>query len=112
MKTTIKFIHQTQQQILVVWNLLLNGAESIEGEGTLDLTVKTIKNKWVTVGISDSGCGMDDKTIQAIFNPFFTTKIKGSGLGLAIVKKLGYEAIIVDEAGRVASTKGISLQER
>ena len=72
----------------VVWNLLLNGAESIEGEGTLDISVKPIKNKWITVEIADSGCGMDNKTIQAIFNPFFTTKPEGTGLGLSIVYRI------------------------
>ncbi|BBO73914.1 hypothetical protein DSCW_13310 [Desulfosarcina widdelii] len=72
----------------VVWNLLLNGAESIDGEGTLDINVKAIKNKWIAVEIADSGCGMDDKTVQAIFNPFFTTKPDGTGLGLSIVYRI------------------------
>ena len=72
----------------VVWNLLLNGAESIDGEGVLSLSVKTKKNKWVTVEIADSGCGMDEKTIKDIFNPFFTTKPDGTGLGLSIVYRI------------------------
>lgn len=72
----------------VVWNLMLNGAESIDGEGALNISVKTIKNKWVTVEIADSGCGMDDKTLKDIFNPFFTTKPDGTGLGLSIVYRI------------------------
>jgi two-component system sensor histidine kinase PilS (NtrC family) len=72
----------------VVWNLLLNGAESIEGEGTLDISVKKTKKRWISVEIADSGCGMDDNTLKAIFNPFFTTKPDGTGLGLSIVYRI------------------------
>jgi len=88
----------------VVWNLLLNGAESIDGEGTLNISVKTIKNKWVTVEIADSGCGMDDKTLKDIFNPFFTTKPDGTGLGLSIVYRIletyGYRLDVQSTPGR------------
>jgi two-component system sensor histidine kinase PilS (NtrC family) len=72
----------------VVWNLLLNGVEAIDGEGALDISVKKIKNRWITVEIADNGCGMNDKTVQAIFNPFFTTKPDGTGLGLSIVYRI------------------------
>ena len=88
----------------VVWNLLLNGAESIDGEGTLTISVKTIKNKWITVEIADSGCGMDDNTLKAIFNPFFTTKPDGTGLGLSIVYRIletyGYRLDVQSTPGK------------
>lgn len=88
----------------VVWNLLLNGAESIDGEGALNISVKTVKNKWVTVEIADSGCGMDDKTLKDIFNPFFTTKPDGTGLGLSIVYRIletyGYRLDVQSTPGK------------
>ena len=72
----------------VVWNLLLNGAESIANEGVIKITVQKRKNDWIIVEIADDGCGMDDKTVKAIFNPFFTTKPNGTGLGLSIVYRI------------------------
>jgi two-component system, NtrC family, sensor histidine kinase HydH len=72
----------------VIWNLLLNGAESIENEGRIKISVKNLKNEQVTVVIADDGCGMDEQTVQSIFNPFFTTKPNGTGLGLSIVYRI------------------------
>ncbi len=39
---------------------------------------------YVTIQISDTGCGMDKDTRSRIFNPFFTTKTGGTGLGLSM----------------------------
>jgi two-component system sensor histidine kinase PilS (NtrC family) len=72
----------------VVWNLLLNSAESIDGDGIIGITVNKRKNDWIMVEIIDNGCGMDDETLDAIFNPFFTTKPNGTGLGLSIVYRI------------------------
>lgn len=72
----------------VVWNLLLNAAESIGRDGTIKVSVLKLKNERVKVEIADDGCGMDELTIKSIFNPFFTTKPKGSGLGLSIVYRI------------------------
>ena len=72
----------------VVWNLLLNGAESIDEEGAITISVQTLRNDRVRVEIADDGCGMDEQTLKTIFNPFFTTKSRGSGLGLSIVYRI------------------------
>jgi two-component system sensor histidine kinase HydH len=72
----------------VVWNLLLNGAEAVEDEGSIKITVRKLKNERVMVKMADDGCGMNEKTIKSIFNPFFTTKANGTGLGLSIVYRI------------------------
>jgi two-component system sensor histidine kinase PilS (NtrC family) len=72
----------------VIWNLLLNGVESIESEGTVRIRVQKRKSGWAVVEIADNGCGMDENTVKAIFNPFYTTKPNGTGLGLSIVYRI------------------------
>jgi two-component system sensor histidine kinase HydH len=72
----------------VVWNLLLNGAESIDQEGRIKISIEKLKSERITVTIEDDGCGMDEQTVKSIFNPFFTTKPNGTGLGLSIVYRI------------------------
>jgi len=72
----------------VIWNLLLNGAESIDNEGRIKISVQKIKNERIIVEIVDDGSGMDEQTVKSIFNPFFTTKPSGTGLGLSIVYRI------------------------
>lgn len=72
----------------VIWNLLLNGAESIDNEGRIKISVQKLKNERIIVKIADDGSGMDEQTVKSIFNPFFTTKPSGTGLGLSIVYRI------------------------
>jgi two-component system sensor histidine kinase PilS (NtrC family) len=74
------------QQIL--WNLLLNAAESIEDRGQISIDTTLTKNKNVCMRIRDDGCGMPPETLESIFDPFFTTKASGTGLGLSIVQRI------------------------
>jgi two-component system sensor histidine kinase PilS (NtrC family) len=72
----------------VIWNLLLNAAEAIEGEGVIEIITYPIKHNYAGVEITDNGCGMTSELMKSIFNPFFTTKPKGTGLGLSIVHSI------------------------
>ncbi|MFO7774726.1 MAG: response regulator, partial [Candidatus Hydrogenedentota bacterium] len=42
---------------------------------------------FVSLSVTDNGCGMDSETLDRIFEPFFTTKdqSKGTGLGLSTI---------------------------
>ncbi len=90
------------QQILM--NLIINGAESMNGEpGNITITtsqtelsaeqiyssaftlVPPAPGPFIELSIVDDGMGMDDETLGKIFDPFFTTKFTGRGLGLAAV---------------------------
>ncbi|MEM9538651.1 MAG: ATP-binding protein [Cyanobacteria bacterium P01_E01_bin.42] len=50
------------------------------------IRTQAIGDKWVSIYISDNGCGIPANTLQRIYEPFFTTKPvgKGTGLGMAI----------------------------
>jgi len=72
----------------VLWNLLLNAAEAIEGDGRIEIKALPVKNGRVTIQVADNGCGMASDLVQSIFDPFFTTKSKGTGLGLSIVHRI------------------------
>ena len=72
----------------ILWNLLLNAAEAIEGEGIIDIEMYASKNREAFIRITDDGCGMTQAELKSIFDPFFTTKPKGTGLGLSIVHRI------------------------
>lgn len=72
----------------VLWNLLLNAAESIAGKGRIELKMYPLKNDYAEIMIADNGCGMSRELIKSIFDPFFTTKLNGTGLGLSIVHSI------------------------
>ena len=74
------------QQIL--WNLLLNAAESIQDTGRIVIKMIPLKNKYIGIQIVDTGCGIPKEMIHSIFDPFFTTKSIGTGLGLSIVHRI------------------------
>ncbi len=69
----------------VLWNLLLNAAEAIDGQGSIDIKLYLLKGEVACIEITDDGCGMSNETMDSIFDPFFTTKKSGTGLGLSIV---------------------------
>ncbi len=85
-------------QVLV--NLLANAKDALAGVGTVHLdTGQTIlvddpgsrlecaPGAYVTLTVTDNGCGMDDQTREHALEPFFTTKAAAgaAGLGLAVV---------------------------
>ena len=72
----------------VMWNIILNAAEAIEGEGLITVKTYPLKHNYACVEVNDTGCGMTKTLIQSIFNPFFTTKSSGTGLGLSIVHRI------------------------
>ncbi len=86
-------------QILV--NLVLNASEAEATSITLatghQVITETDSHFWqytsqplepalyVSLVVTDNGCGMDETTRLKLFDPFYTTKFTGRGLGLAAV---------------------------
>jgi len=85
----------------ILANLAVNARDAIEGVGQMvietgrevfdelrcSLNPGYVPGRYVTVTVTDNGCGMDSATLERLFEPFFTTKerSKGTGLGLATV---------------------------
>jgi two-component system, NtrC family, sensor kinase len=79
----------------VLINLVHNGAQSIEGPGTVTLrarlTMHLLRGRStdaVAVDVADTGKGMPPEVVQRLFDPFFTTKEDGTGLGLPIAARI------------------------
>ena len=70
------------QQVLV--NIILNARDAMELGGTLTVSTDHENHPWVTIQISDTGCGIKPEDIQNIFLPLFTTKGEGKGTGLGL----------------------------
>lgn len=70
------------QQVIV--NLVLNARDAMEQQGTLTVSTDHENGPWVTLRISDTGCGIKPDDIQKIFLPLFTTKAEGKGTGLGL----------------------------
>ncbi len=75
--------------VQVLINLILNGADAVEGDGTVRVSIEHDAER-VALIVSDDGPGIPEELRSRIFDPFFTSKEpgKGTGLGLAICERL------------------------
>lgn len=71
-------------------NLARNGAEAIEGEGTLKIETDVIE-RFLVIRVKDTGRGIPADVQPKLFEPFFTTKPHGTGLGLATSQQIIFE---------------------
>ncbi len=68
-------------------NLIQNAFAAMEGGGKLTVSTK-LDGDYVSVRISDTGCGIEEEKMAKIFEPYYTTKASGTGLGLTLVYKI------------------------
>ncbi len=72
---------------ILLQNLLLNGAQAMKGQGTIDVNLRADADQ-CRISIRDRGTGVTPEVREKAFEPFFTTKHRGTGLGLAIVRRI------------------------
>jgi len=91
----------------LLFNLILNGAESMSGRGEILLRARqgeavgalvvppVARGMQVVVEVLDTGHGIAPEALPRIFEPFFTTKAfstrRGTGLGLTMVYEIARE---------------------
>jgi K+-sensing histidine kinase KdpD len=71
----------------VIENLCKNSADALEGNGTIQVTIKE-ESKICYVDIHDNGKGIPKSKHRTIFKPGYTTKQRGWGLGLSLAKRI------------------------
>ncbi len=87
-----------------ILNLAINARDAMDGSGRLTIEVRNasigfngvrrgldlVPGDYVTVSVSDTGCGMDADLLEKVFEPFFTTKPEGKGTGLGLSMVYGF----------------------
>ena len=76
-------------------NLAVNARDAMDGRGTLTVTAGRatladaadegrVAGEFLTLSVTDTGCGIDAALLERVFEPFFTTKPVGKGTGLGL----------------------------
>jgi PAS domain S-box-containing protein len=100
---------------LALLNLALNARDAMPNGGSLTITVQSQQIKrdptlsdgmYVSIAVSDTGCGMDELTLKRAIEPFFTTKSTGQGTGLGLSMVHGLAA----QSGGVLSLRSTAGQ--
>lgn len=68
-------------------NLLQNALSAMPNGGEIQANMFR-ENKFISVKITDTGCGISELESEKIFEPFFTIRDNGTGLGLAIAREI------------------------
>jgi signal transduction histidine kinase len=87
----------------VVLNLITNGLDSVDPDGTVTVSV-TPQGGNAVLAVEDNGCGMTEDVIQHLFEPFFTRRRGGQGTGLGL--SISYRIVEEHHGQIVAQSRG------
>jgi len=95
------------QEILL--NLFNNAFAALSDGGRLDIAARREDKHFLSLIVTDNGCGIPERDIERVFEPFFSTKggKGGTGLGLSItyglVQEIGGSISVESEEGKGTS---------
>ena len=113
MDPNLRPVHADPGQLhQVLMNLAINARDAMPRGGTLRISTANVPappkahdgvdapdpDPWVTLTVSDTGCGMTPEVKARVFEPFFTTKGPGKGTGLGLSMVFG---VITGSGGRI-----------
>ena len=90
--------HQLENAIV---NLAVNARDAMNGTGALRISTRNVTiganqvgdiqaGDYVSISVTDTGCGMTAEVLERAFEPFFTTKPVGKGTGLGLSQIFGF----------------------
>ncbi|MGC4250200.1 MAG: ATP-binding protein [Sphingobium sp.] len=94
------FVDQQQMENAII-NLCVNARDAMDGRGKLIIETGQAQlsenevgecpaGDYVTLTVTDDGCGMAPDILARVFEPFFTTKPVGKGTGLGLSQIFGF----------------------
>ncbi|TFZ34277.1 PAS domain-containing protein [Pseudomonas syringae] len=96
-------VDPTQAEVALL-NIFINARDAMKGKAKRVLTIETrnihvqeamvyddlMPGRYVSVAITDNGCGIPPAIINRVMDPFFTTKEEGQGTGLGLSMVYGF----------------------
>jgi PAS domain S-box-containing protein len=84
-----------------ILNLLGNARDAMNGTGRITISTENVATgaaeetdleagDYVTLAVTDTGCGMSPAVLSRAFEPFYTTKEVGKGTGLGLSQVYGF----------------------
>jgi signal transduction histidine kinase len=88
----------------VFTNFLTNALDAVDEKAsgatkTIAIAARAVDPNWVTIEITDNGCGMDAATQTKMWDAFFTTKPAGVGTGLGLA--ISHQIVVEKHGGRL-----------
>ncbi len=93
----------------VALNLITNGLESLDADGTVRVQVDC-QGSQARIIIEDNGCGMTDEVRKHLFEPFFTRRHIGQGTGLGL--SITYRIVEEHDGSIEATSDGVGRGSR
>lgn len=67
----------------VIINIIKNAEQAIENEGVISIHTE-LRNEYLKIVMTDTGCGITPENIDKVTDPFYTSKAPGEGTGLGM----------------------------